>query len=72
MKFMCRLAALISELLMLWDSIYRKMIFATLFVCHLLRASAAYFDVMFVIVICCLALVLNDVLYSFMSAIARA
>ena len=30
-----------------------------LFVCHLLRTSAAYVDAMFVIAVCCRELVLN-------------
>ena len=63
MKFMIQLAALFSELLMLCDSIDWKVIFATLFVCCLLQESAAYFDAMFVIAVCCQALVLNDALY---------
>ena len=73
MKFMCQLyAALFSELLMLCGSVDQKVIFATLFVCRLLRASATYFDVMYVIVVCCQALVLNDPLYLLMWAIVRA
>ena len=68
---MCQLAALFSELLMLCGSVDQKVIFATLFICHLLRASAAYFDSMYVIVVCCQALVLNDGLYLSMWAIVR-
>ena len=50
MRFMCQLAALLSELLMLYDSIDWKVIFLMLFICCLLRASAAYFNAMYVIV----------------------
>ena len=62
-EILCQLAALFSELLMLCGSVDQKVIFATLFVCRLLMASAAYFDVMYVIVVCCQTLVLNDALY---------
>ena len=69
---MCQLAALFSELLMLCVSVDQKVIFATLFVCRLPRASVAYFDVMYEIVVCCQALVLNDALYLLIWAIVRA
>ena len=48
------------------------MIFAALFVCRLLRASAAYFNVMYKIVVFCQRLALNDALYLLKWAIVRA
>ena len=57
---MRQLAALFRELLMLCGSVDQNVIFATLFIWRLLRVSAAFFDAMYVIVLCCQALVLND------------
>ena len=62
----------ISELMMLCGSVDQTVIFATLLICCLLRASAAYVDAMYVIVVCCQALALNDALYLLMWAIVRA